>query len=225
MKGAGFGWSSKTPDEFSAWDWEIARVADEGGEPRRELFPSQFAAEVPVPVPTWKAVSAVIAAGGNASGGLYVTDPVEKPACPILAKVLEKIGEERYNLWIGPDTEYKDGVFLVRNKFAVNSIRKHFKAEIKSVLLECGIERDPEFVIHPSRTKAVEAQTQKLVMLTAEELSAVRNFKSHELSSALAAINAEQPEKYDAVLAALTPLQRRCLDNLTKSNARVALTH
>jgi hypothetical protein len=62
---------------------------------------------------------------------------------PVLAKVRECFGEQRYNLWFGSDTEcnVEDGkaVFYLRNNFTITSIRKHCTAELEESLRILGL--------------------------------------------------------------------------------------
>ena len=64
----------------------------------------------------------------------------EQSASPVLKSIAEKIGEKRFDLWFGQDTQCVETAekvtFYVRNNFAINSIRRHCQQEIDQVILE-----------------------------------------------------------------------------------------
>ena len=76
----------------------------------------------------------------------------EQPASPVLVFVAKKIGEQRFDLWFGQDTQcvcHNEKVtFYVRNHFAINSIRRHCQREIdQAVLAICGKDLPVEFLV------------------------------------------------------------------------------
>jgi len=66
----------------------------------------------------------------------------EHPVSPVLALIVKKLGEKRFDLWFGQDTQcdYDSNVekvtFFVRNSFRIDSIRRHCKQEIDQTVLE-----------------------------------------------------------------------------------------
>ena len=78
----------------------------------------------------------------------------ECPASPILTFIAGKIGEQRFDLWFGQDTQCNNNgekvTFYVRNNFAINSIRRHCQQEIdQAVLAICGRNLPVEFLVKP----------------------------------------------------------------------------
>ena len=76
----------------------------------------------------------------------------ECPASPILTFIGRKIGEQRFDLWFGQDTQCirseEKVTFYVRNNFAINAIRRHCQQEIdQAVLTICGENLPVEFLV------------------------------------------------------------------------------
>ena len=98
---------------------------------------------------------------------LTVTDyaPVcteKRSAPPVLALIAAKLGEKRFDLWFGQDTQCDNDTekitFHVRNKFRINSIRRHCKQEIDQAVWEIfGKDLPVDFVVTPPQN----AETKK----------------------------------------------------------------
>ena len=76
------------------------------------------------------------------------------PVSHVLELVAQKIGSSRFDLWFGQDTQCicnEDKItFLVRNNFAINSIRRHCQQEINQAVQEISGKFLPvEFVVKP----------------------------------------------------------------------------
>jgi chromosomal replication initiator protein len=73
---------------------------------------------------------------------------------PVLTRIAEKIGEQRFDLWFGQDTQCNNNeekvTFHVRNHFAINSIRRHCQQEIDQAVREIvGKSLPVEFLVKP----------------------------------------------------------------------------
>ena len=80
----------------------------------------------------------------------------ERSVSPVLTLIAEKLGEKRFDLWFGQDTQCESGTekitFFVRNSFRENSIRRHCKQEIDQSVLELlGKDLPIDFVVKPPR--------------------------------------------------------------------------
>jgi chromosomal replication initiator protein len=81
--------------------------------------------------------------------------PHEQFISPILQRITEKIGEQRFDFWFQGTNCNCDGnkvTFFVPTHFAVNSIRSHCQKEIDQAVLEISGKQLPvEFVVKPKR--------------------------------------------------------------------------
>ena len=88
------------------------------------------------------------------------------PGCfesPVLMLIAEKMGEKRFDLWFGQDTQCECSeekiTFYVRNEYAVNSIRRLCHQEIDEAVFETFSKKLPvEFLVKPVK-KAEPAKT------------------------------------------------------------------
>jgi chromosomal replication initiator protein len=77
----------------------------------------------------------------------------------VFTAISEKLGKHRFNLWFGQETQCKTldeanaaakVLFLVRNNFAITSIRRYCQTEIEQAVLEVFGERLPiDFAVKP----------------------------------------------------------------------------
>ena len=86
----------------------------------------------------------------------------KRPVLPVLALIAEKLGEKRFDLWFGQDTQCDNDAeqvtFHVRNNFRINSIRRHCKQEIDQAVWEIfGKDLPVDFVVTPPQN----AETKK----------------------------------------------------------------
>ena len=77
---------------------------------------------------------------------------------PVLALIAEKLGEKRFDLWFGQDTQCDSDTekvtFHVRNDFRAGSIRRHCKQEVDQAVLEIfGKSLPIDFVVKPPKTE------------------------------------------------------------------------
>ena len=82
--------------------------------------------------------------------------PHDCPISPVLERVAEKIGKQRFDLWFGQDTQCRceaDKVtFLVRTNLAINGMRRHCQQEIDQAVQEIFGKRLPvEFAVRPAQ--------------------------------------------------------------------------
>ena len=97
----------------------------------------------------------------------------------ILAGVGDKIGEQRFDLWFGQDTQCvvddakQEVQFWVRNQFAINSIRRHCMPEIRQTVLEYAPECKQEdgtprviFAVQNRAPPPVSAERPKALLAT-----------------------------------------------------------
>ena len=80
----------------------------------------------------------------------------EQPISPILSLIAEKIGEQRFDLWFGQDTQCvrseEKVTFYGRHIFAVNAIRRYCQKAIdQAVLAICGKSLPIEFLVRPAQ--------------------------------------------------------------------------
>jgi len=78
---------------------------------------------------------------------------------PVLTRIAETIGEQRFDLWFGQDTQCRQNeesvTFYVRNNFAINSIRRHCQQEIDQAIQDItGKSLPVEFLIKPIQKTA-----------------------------------------------------------------------
>jgi chromosomal replication initiator protein len=81
---------------------------------------------------------------------------LDRPAPPVLVHIAEKIGEKRFDLWFGQDTQCVSSeekiIFYIRNNFAINSIRRHCQQEIDQAVLDIYGKILPiEFLVCPKQ--------------------------------------------------------------------------
>ena len=91
--------------------------------------------------------------------------PQEHSPSPLLMLIADKIGEKRFDLWFGQDTQCENNeekiTFHVRNNFAINSIRRHCQREINQAVGEIfGKKLSIEFLVKPVQ----KAETKKPIL-------------------------------------------------------------
>ena len=112
----------------------------------------------------------------------------DDPGEAVLARIAEKIGEKRFDLWFGReakvDVAEKELVFSVHNSFAVNSIRQHCTAELDETMRELGYVN-----------KNGSLWKRRMKPLKSQEPQMSREQEIAQAMSSAAAINAEARER------------------------------
>ena len=77
---------------------------------------------------------------------------------PVLTLLAEQLGEKRFDLWFGQDTQCDSDAdkvtFHVRNNFRINSIRRHCQQEVDQAVLKVfGKNLPVDFVVTPPQPK------------------------------------------------------------------------
>ena len=148
-----WGWHGELLSNEDTWDAEVRYAKRHGIKPRKELFPSRHAARRKVKGLVDEHDSRL---QPSAPPVACVKPPMESdlqvridaahrsgdPGETVLARIAEKIGEKRFDLWFGReakvDVAEKELVFSVHNAFAINSIRQHCTAELDETMRELG---------------------------------------------------------------------------------------
>ena len=89
---------------------------------------------------------------------------------PILSAIAERLGQNRFDLWFGQDTNCDvvgdTVVFTVRNIFSVNGIRRHCSEDVDAVLKQFGYKK-AEYNVQPQEPTMKSDESVSIAMASA----------------------------------------------------------